>query len=237
MDDLTASLRAADAKELLEILRRHRPDLGPGAVRQALRNSYVDGRVIEELLGDERLRKYYEVRREIAVHPRTPQSRAMGLVAGLYWRDLVRLGANTRVKPAVRRAADQRLGERIGRLSVGEKVVAAREAGGGLIPRLLQETDPQVVAAVLDNPRLTEPMLARLLASPVTPPAILRQVATDRRWGARYSTQVALCRNPATPIELAISLLPSLRKQDRRAVAADPRVPSEVRDRAEILSE
>lgn len=237
MDDLATSLRAADPSQLIEILRRRRAELGPDAVRQALRNSYIDARVIEELLGNERLRNYYEVRREIAAHPRTPQARAVGLVAGLYWRDLLRIGADSRVKPAVRRTADRRLADRLGRLSTGEKVVVAREAGQGLIPRLLEETEPQVVAAVLENPRLTEPLLARLLTNPVASRAILRLVAEDRKWGALYGTRLALCRNPATPHDLAVSLLPGLRKPDRRSIAADPRVSPEVRDRASVLSQ
>ena len=237
MDDLAASLRAADPSRLAEIIRRRRSELGPDSVRHALRNNYTDAAIIEELLADRRLRGYYEVRREIASHPRTPQARAVGLIAGLYWRDLLRIGADSRVKPAVRRSADRLLAERLGRLSIGEKLVVAREAGQGLIPRLLNDSEAQVVAAVLDNPRLTEPLLARLLTNPVAAPAILRRVAADRRWGTRYSTQRALCGNPATPRDLAISLLPSLRKPDRRAVAVDTRVPAPVRARAAALSE
>jgi hypothetical protein len=237
MDDLTASLRAADPGRLVEIIRRRRSELGPDSVRQALRNSYADAAVIEELLGDRRLRSYYEVRREIASHPRTPQVRAQGLIVGLYWRDLLRIGADSRIKPAVRRAADRCLADRLGRLSMGEKVVVAREAGQGLIPRLLDEPDVQVVAAVLENPRLTETALARLVTNPVAAPAVLRRIAADRRWGSRYSTQRALCRNPATPPALAISLLPSLTKPDRRAIAADRRVRAAVRERASVLSE
>ncbi len=237
MDDLATSLRTADSSRLVEIIRRRRAELGPDSVRQALRNNYADAGVIEELLGDRRLRTYYEVRSEIASHPRTPQARAAGLVAGLYWRDLLRIGADSRLKPAVRRTADRRLSERLGRLSIGEKLVVAREAGQGLIPRLLEEPEEQVVVAVLDNPRLTEPLLARLLTNPVAGPAILRRVAANRRWGPRYSTLRALCLNPATPPDLAVSLLPSLTKRDRRAVAVDPRVPTAVRERASALSE
>ncbi len=237
MDDLAAKLRGADTNELAEIVRQQRDQLGPDSVRQVLRNSYVDARIIDELIEHPALRKHYEVRRQIAAHPRTQQARAISLVAGLYWRDLLRIGSDTRVKPAVRRAADRRLAERLGRLSIGEKVLVAREAGTGLIASLLGEKEQRVVTALLENPRLTEPMLAPLLTNPVTSPQVLRLVAEDRRWGSRYTTQVALCLNPATPEDLAISLLPGLRKADRRAVASDTRVPAAVRERAALLSE
>jgi hypothetical protein len=236
-NDLATRLRTADSKELAELVKRRSEDLGPESVQQALRNSYVDGRVIGELLEHPRLRKYYEVRRSIAAHPRTPQARAVGLIAGLYWRDLLRIGADSRVQPVVRRAADQRLGERLGRLSVGEKLVMAREAGPGLIPRLLQEKDLRVLAALLDNPRLTEPMLAPLVHNSVAPPEVLELVAASRKWGTRYEVRLALCRNPATPEELALSLLVGLKKVDLRAIRFDRRVADSVRQRAQLLTE
>ncbi len=236
MDDLATTLRNAAPAELAELVRKRGGELSPDAVRHVLHNSYVDTQLIDDLLEQPRLRKHYEVRRQIASHPRTRQARAVGLVAGLYWRDLLRIGADSRVKPAVRRAADLRLAERFGRLSIGEKVVVAREAGPGLIPRLLGREEPRVVRALLENPRLTEPMLAPLVANPVAPPRVLRLIAEDRRWGTRYSTLLALCLNPATPADLAISKLPALRKPDRRAVARDIRVADKVRRRAALLA-
>lgn len=236
-DDLMTRLRTADSKELAELVRTRREELGPDSVRYALRNGYVDGHVIDELVEHPRLRRFYEVRRAIAAHPRTSQTRAVGLIAGLYWRDLARIGADSRVKPAVRRAANQRLGERLGRLSVGEKVVLAREAGAGLIPRLLQEREALVLEALLDNPRLTEPMLVPLVNSAVAAPDLLRRVAADRKWGSRYAIRLALCRNPATPPDLAVSLLAGIRKGDLRAVVADSRVSAAVRQRALLLTE
>lgn len=236
MDDLSTKLRSADTKELAELVRQRREELSPDSVRHALGNSFVDGQVIDELLEHPELRRYYEVRKLVAAHPRTKQARAIGLVAGLYWRDLLRMSGDSRVPPAVRRAADQRLAERLGQLAVGEKLVLARGAGAGLIPRLLEEKDPQVLGVVLDNPRLTEPLLARLLRSQTTPTEIFRLVAADPRWGSRYSTRLALCLNPATPPDLSLSLLSELKKVDLRNVARDIRVKEEIRQRASLLA-
>lgn len=235
MDDLSAILRNAETSRLAELIRQRGEELSPESVRQTLRNNFVDGEVIDELLDHPQLRRYYEVRKLVAAHPRTKQTRAIGLVAGLYWRDLLRLSADSRVRPAVRRAADHRLAERVGHLSTGEKLLLARGAGPGLIPRLLEERDPRVVASVLENPRLTEPLLAPLLASHVTPGELLRLVAADRRWGRRYTTRLAICSNPGTPVDLALSNLASLKKVDLRAIARDIRLLDEVRRRATLL--
>jgi len=49
----------------------------------------------------------------LVLHPRAPRLLALRLVSGLYWADLVRVGTDARLHPTVRRAADQRLVERL----------------------------------------------------------------------------------------------------------------------------
>ena len=208
----------------------------PESARRLLRDSRLDGAEIETLLQNPSLRKLYEVRRLAAAHPRTPQAKAIGLVAGLYWQDLLKLSADARVRPVVRRAADRRLADRAGQLAIGEKLVVARHAGPGLIPRLLAEPDPRVIAAALDNPRITEASVARMVARPATPPESLRLVAGNLKWGRRYVVRAALCGNPSAPTELALEQLVFLRKADLRRIAGDTRLSRTVRDRASLLA-
>lgn len=129
------------------------------------------------------------------------------------------------------------LGARLPELAVGEKVTIARRASSGILSQLRHDPNPQVIAALLDNPRLTEGLLAPVLHSAATPPAVLELIAADRRWGVRYPLRVALVRNPATPLKTSWRLLESLRKADLRPVAADPRIPEPVRRRARVLLE
>lgn len=234
--DLGRLLREASEAELYELLAGNLDDLDAGAIGQALRNPYASPRVLELVAGRRALLRSYEVRRAVVSHPCTPPPRALDLLASLYWKDLVQLGADTRVAPRLRKAADYRLAQRLPALALGERMAIARGAGPGLIERLRGDPEPRVVGALLENPRLTEPMLAPLVANPVAPPRVLRLIAEDRRWGTRYSTLLALCLNPATPADLAISKLPALRKPDRRAVARDIRVADKVRRRAALLA-
>lgn len=227
-------MREAGTEELLALVKEHAVRLDPPAVSVVLRNPYVTAEVMD-VLARPRLLSFYEVRRDLAMHPRAPEILAHGLVQGLYWRDLVALGLDTRLHPRLRRTADQLLGVRLPQLSVGEKMSVARRASHGLLSHLRHDPSPRVIEAMLDNPRLTEDILAPVAHSAATPGPVLALIAADRRWGARYGLQVAICRNPAAPLATALRLLPLLRKTEQKAVASDPRLNEAVRQRARLL--
>jgi hypothetical protein len=235
VSELERRLREAGADELLGLLAEHLERLEVPAVRQALRNPHLTAEAVERIAGQTRLLAFYEVKRAVALHPRTPETLALRFVPGLFWRDLVALGLDMRVRPQVRRAAEIHLTARLAELAVGEKVALARRASPGILAHLRHDPSPRVFAALLDNRRLTEAALMPVALGAGTPSPILATLAADRRWGVRYPVQVALSRNPNTPLETALRLLPRLRKLDIRGVSADPRTPEAVRQRARLL--
>lgn len=233
--DLEIRLREAGSEELLALVREHVASLEAQSARGVLRNPYVTVEIVELIAGQPRLVSFYEVRRELAVCARAPEALALRMIPGLYWRDLVALGADTRLHPRLRRAAEQSLIPRLASLAVGEKISIARRASAGLLAQLRHDPSPRVIAALLDNPRLTEDILAPVAHGAATPGPVLALIAADRRWGARYALQAALSRNPGTPLSTSLRLLPLLRKAELKAVANDPRVPEPVRGRARVL--
>jgi hypothetical protein len=228
-------LREAGESELLELVSERAEELGPRAARLVLRNPYAGREIIEILLKQRRLLGSQEVRRELVAHPSTPEARALNLLPGLFWRDLMKLGASVRTKPVVRRAADMRLAEKLPTLSVGERTAIARQAGVGAMTRLRHDPSPRVVGALLENPRLTEGTLAPMLSSDNTNPQVLARVAEDRRWGLRYGVKVMLARNPRTPVTTVLGILSGLKKRDLNAIASDWRIAAPVRKRANLL--
>jgi hypothetical protein len=229
-------LRAAAAEELAALVETHAGALDEAAAEQALRTPWAGAEVIAALAEQRGLARAYAFRRAVAFHPRSPEPVALRWVGGLYWRDLVALGLETRVRPAVRRAADRQLIARLPGFALGEKIAIARRAGAGVIGHLRHDPTPRVIAALLDNPRLTEGLLAPLVHREDTLPDVLRLIAEDPRWGLRYPLRAALARNPRTPVATALALLPALKKVDLRAVAAGPRVAPAVRRRARLLA-
>lgn len=229
-------LREGDAGTLEQALQGRVGDLDAGMARLLLRNPFCSAQLIDVLVErGAHLLSAYEVRRELAAHPRSREVLALRFVPGLYWRDLVTIGADVRVRPTVRRAADQALLERLPGLAVGERISIARVASSAVLLRLLHDPTVKVVEAVLENPRLTEGQVLQLAASERVLPLILALVAGHRRWAASYPLRVTLARNARTPIVVALPLLAGLRKADLRAVASEARVAQPVRHRARLL--
>lgn len=235
LPELHQRLREAGEEELLALLRAHATELAPPDLRHALRNPFCTAEAIEQISGEQRLLSFYEVRRDLTLHPRTPETLAARFVPTLYWRDLMVLSLDSRLRPALRRAAETHLAARLPGMAVGEKISLARRASPGVIAQLRHDPSPRVIAALLDNSRLTEGALGPVVHAVKTPPAILELIAGDRRWGVRYPLRLALARNPATPLQTAWRLLETLRKADLRPLAADPRLAEPLRRRARVL--
>ncbi|MDH3253452.1 MAG: hypothetical protein OEM62_00535 [Acidobacteriota bacterium] len=233
--ELRQQLREASDSRLLELVREHCGEMDPGSARQVLRNPFATREVIEILMSERRLLSAQEFRRELVAHPQTPEVRALDLVSGLFWRDLLKLAADVKARPRIRRAADTRLAEKLPGLSAGERVALARQAGPGTISRLRNDRDPRVISALLENPRMTEGLLGPLVSSDTAHPDVLARVAADRRWGVRYGIRTILARNPRTPVPTALGILSSLKKRDLAAVASDWRLAAPVRKRANVL--
>ena len=232
---LERRLREAGEAELIELVTAHGGEIGPTGALHALRNAHLSRPVVERLLEERRLLASYEVRAELARHPLTPQVRALRLVSGLFWRDLVRMTRDMRVPPVVRRSAERRLVERFDGLSTGERMAIARSCGGGLISRIRHSPCPRTIGALLENPRLAEGMLLPLASNETARPEVLARIAGDRRWGSRYRLRLAICRNPRTPPTTALGILPALKKVDLGSIVADRRIAAPVRRRAELL--
>ena len=140
---LIARLRECGEQEMLELLQAEMDNLDAEMVRTVLRNPYASARVVELILGDRRLLSSNEVQRALAKHAHTPEARALNLVPALYWRDLVELGGNSRVRPRVRLAADRRLAERLPKLGIGERIAIARKAGPLASPAFFDDSRHQ----------------------------------------------------------------------------------------------
>lgn len=234
--DLGRRLRQADGDELAELVRTHAGELDPPAALMALANPFAGREVVERLAAIPGVVASHQVRRALAFHPAISETLALRFLAGLYWRDLMALGADPRVRPTLRRAADRHLVRRLPGMATGEKIAIARRAGPGLLAHIRHDPSPRVIAGVLENPRLTEGTLTPMVQREDARPEILRVIADDRRWGVRYPIRVGLCRNPRTPVDTALRLLPMLKKVDQRQVATDRRLPAPVRRRARLLS-
>jgi hypothetical protein len=115
-------------------------------------------------------------------------------------------------------------------LTLGERKSLARRRDRQLLARVLRDPSPDVIRILLGNPALTESDVLRLCARRPVAPQVLREVFCSPRWMVRYQVRLAICRNPYTPIELALSIVPHLTVQDARELANSPDLADALRD-------
>ncbi|MEM8930392.1 MAG: hypothetical protein AAGE94_04425 [Acidobacteriota bacterium] len=228
-------LRRAAGRELVEIVEAYGRRFGLRDLRQVLLNPFVTGDVIEELAANRHLTSQHGVPAAIARHRRTPQPVAMRFVASLFWRDLLEIAADVRLRAPVRRLAERYLTERLPRLAVGERIALARRVPPNLVARLGIDPHPRVIAALLDNAQLTERDLVALVNRHDVPIRTLDLLARHERWGPRRDLRAALARNPRAPFRVLFDILPTLPPEDLEAVARLEGHSTIVRRRAEDL--
>jgi hypothetical protein len=101
-------------------------------------------------------------------------------------------------------------------LTLGERKSLARRRDRNLLARVLRDPHPDVIRILLDNPAIVEDDVVRLCALRPVSPEVLVQVFQHTRWIIRYRVRHALSRNPHTPEQVAVQLVPHLTPSDRR---------------------
>ncbi|HEV8269330.1 MAG TPA: hypothetical protein VGR00_13885, partial [Thermoanaerobaculia bacterium] len=176
-------------------------------------------------------------RKAVALHPATPRQDALRCLDDLPWRDLMDIGRERRTPPPVRRVANQKLLERLPRLSSGEKASLARLADSEVLQGVLADEDPRVLAALLRNPRLTAANLVRWITTGEPDAKRIEVLAADPLFAERPEVRSALLACRATPRAVALSLLRAGNREDWRRVLDDPRSHPLLRACAEALLE
>ena len=105
-----------------------------------------------------------------------------------------------------------------------------------MLSALRHDPTPKVIAALLENPRLTEGLLLPLVAAEGAQTGVLAVVAGNPKWSIRYPIRFALCQNSRTPLERVLALLPLLKRGDLSSLAANPHLRLPVRRRAQLLA-
>lgn len=204
---------------------------------EVLRNPFCTLPVAERLMASRQLLGSHVVRERLAGFPGMPFAAALDLLATLPWLSLLHIAQAPRTPPLVRRHAERRLHGRLHRLSLGETTALARLAHRPLIRSLGEAREPQVLEALLDNPRMVENDLLVLLSRRTAPPEVVTAALRHRRWGRSYSVRLAVATHPSTPLPLAISALVQLRRSDVAELRARADLKPELREAAAALVE
>jgi len=161
----------------------------------------------------------------VVLNPLTPRVLAQRLLPNLYWRDLAEIAASPRLDAGVRAKAEGQLKDELPDLRLGEKITLARLATPLLLRLILLETDPRILNAGLENPRLRESDLAAFLQGLEVTRALLETTAASTRWRGSYAVRLALVLQPKTPLPVALAQLTSLVARDLRRLVETPGLP------------
>ena len=211
-------LKEHTREELSEFVAENASVLNEDEVLAILENRNVTPQILGKLAQLPRLTGFHSVRVRLVAHRQTPQAHAVKLVHYLYWIDLLNLSVDMQVPAPL----DTQLLARVEKLSLGERVSAARRCSPALVKVFLYDKHPKVFESLLVNTRLREDDLLALIASRRATVEQLRMVAEDRRWSFRYAIRKALVLSPDTPRAAAASQLRHLAKRDLRMIHANP---------------
>lgn len=113
-------------------------------------------------------------------------------------------------------------------LTLGERKSLARSWKREVLERLLLDPSLDVVAMLLDNPRLTEDDVLRIATARRASGGALMLVLGHRRWNCRPRVRRALLLNPRLPLAAAVRLVGLLNRSETVELARDPALPAPV---------
>jgi len=111
----------------------------------------------------------------------------------------------------------------------------ARTASGDELKSLIHEAGEEVLLALLENPRLDETHVTRLLARLDLPANVLGAIGAEGKWAASESVRLGLARHPRTPKRIALSVVRQLYLFDLVRLSLMPSAPADIKRVAEEI--
>lgn len=106
-------------------------------------------------------------------------------------------------------------------VTLGERKSLARRRDRHLLARVLADPHPEVIRLLLGNPLIVEADIVRLAARRPLAPNVAREIAGSARWMVRYPVRLSLVKNPGTPRDVTLWLVPLLRGPDLEELSTD----------------
>ena len=125
--------------------------------------------------------------------------------------------------------------QRLVQMTAAEKMMEGLKGNREARNMLIRDRNRVVYSAVLNSPRLTDSEVESFAAMKNVSSEVLRAIGGRRDWTKRYKVAHELVRNPLTPVEVAMRLLPRLPGRDIKRLATDRNVPEAVRRQATKL--
>jgi hypothetical protein len=197
----------------LALLKSH--DLLPEALEHLSKNGAVT--------------KSRKVRFALASHPRAPRHLSLRLVREFYTIDLMRFALLPAVAADIKHAADDLLVARLASVTLGERISLARRASGTVAAALLLDKEARVWQKALENPRLPEAAIIKMLLRSDSHAAFVETVFHHSKWSVRPEIRMAFLRNEHTPLARALEFAVALSSAQVRDILYNSRLPEKIK--------
>ena len=169
-----------------------------------LKNQDLASDVIEQIGRNIAAMKSRKVRFAVASHPRAPRRIALRIIRELYTFELMQFALRPAVAADLKRVADELLLSRLTSITLGERISLARRSSTLVAGALLLDKESRVWQPALENARLTEGAVVKVLQRSIATAAFVEAVSHHSKWSLRHEVQVALLRNAHTPLSKAL---------------------------------
>jgi hypothetical protein len=226
-EELKSFLYHPSVEVLLGLLEN--PALDESQLGLLLARKDLPTEIIEAVATNKTFLRSYGVKKALAFHPRAPRLVGLRLLRDLYLMDLVQYSLSPAVPAELKRHAEEYIIARLPQLPLGQRLTLARRGPGRVAGALVAAGHAQVLEIALENPRLTEGQVLKVLWRDKLPQTVVLRVANHRKWSQYYNVRLALVRNASTPLSMVLGLLPQLTVADLRELAAPGVVPENLR--------
>jgi hypothetical protein len=216
-----ASVRPANAKDLPQFAT---PQLTENEVLALLSRPDITAETLAVVGRERDAMTSRKVALALVIHPRTPRHISIPALRHMFTFDLMQVGLTPTVAGDIRRAAEEQILHRLEALSTGEKISLARRASGRVAAALLQDQDPLVLTAALDNPRLIENSIVTALMKAEVAESLFVKVSEHLKWSVRREVQIALLRSDNLPLPRAVELARNFSADFLREIVPESRL-------------
>jgi hypothetical protein len=197
------------APEVLRSLLKN-PQLDEGHLQNLLKRRDLPEEIVAAVARLPLVGESHPLKVALVHHPATPGNIVSKLLPQLYLFELVTACFLPGVTPDQRVAAERAIIQRLPVTPLGNKITLARRATSDVVEALLQEGNPQLVDACLDNPRIRESSLFRFLSGSTANAETISAIARHPRWKGRPNLKLAILKNSRTPLIWFTVFLPTL---------------------------
>jgi len=122
--------------------------------------------------------------------------------------------------------------QRLIQMTAAEKMMEGLKGNREARAMLIRDRNRVVYSAVLNSPRLTDSEVEAFAAMKNVSSEVLRVIGGRRDWTKRHKVAHELVKNPLTPVEISMRLLPRLPARDLKRLESDRNVSEAVRRQA-----